>query len=89
MTNYSFIGSHNVPLHEIPAAVLLPAEEFLAKYGFPLPDKKAKNTVLTCRYRGWYVVDNATNQIKIEIWIIAKSVRSENTDLHLYMLYRS
>jgi N-acetylglutamate synthase-like GNAT family acetyltransferase len=41
-----------VPLHEIPAAFLLSAEEFLAKYGFSLPEKEAKNTVLTCRYRG-------------------------------------
>ena len=44
--------SHNVPLHEIPDAFLLPAEEFAAKYGFPLPDKEAKNTVLTCRFGG-------------------------------------
>jgi hypothetical protein len=45
-------GSHNVALSEIPDAFLLPADEFHTKYGFPLPEKEAKNTVLTCRYRG-------------------------------------
>ena len=58
-------GSHNVPLHEIPDAFLLPAEEFAAKYGFPLPDKEAKNTVLTWRF-GTLVIVTAVFMMKID-----------------------
>ena len=47
--NTKISGSFNVALSEIPAAFQLPADEFQAKYKFPLPDKEAKNTVLTCR----------------------------------------
>jgi len=42
-------GSVNVPLQEIPGAFKLSSQDFNAKYGFELPDKGAKNVVLTCR----------------------------------------
>jgi len=42
-------GSVNVPLQDIPEAFTLEKEEFKEKYGFKLPDKAAKNVVLTCR----------------------------------------
>jgi hypothetical protein len=48
---FCFQGSFNVALTQIPAAFELPPEDFAAKYGFPLPDKQAKNIVLTCRSR--------------------------------------
>jgi len=41
--------SVNVPLQDIPEAFTLEKEEFKEKYGFQLPDKDAKNVVLTCR----------------------------------------
>jgi hypothetical protein len=40
-----------VALTQIPTAFELPPEDFAAKYGFTLPDKQAKNIVLTCRSR--------------------------------------
>merc|ERR1719233_21414 len=42
-------GSFNIPLHEIPEAFLLDPDTFLETYKFQLPDKDAKNVVLTCR----------------------------------------
>merc|ERR1719369_119332 len=42
-------GSVNIPLHEIPEAFLLDPDTFLQTYKFQLPDKDAKNVVLTCR----------------------------------------
>jgi len=42
-------GSVNVPLQDIPEAFILEKKDFKEKYGFELPDKDAKNVVLTCR----------------------------------------
>ena len=42
-------GSFNIPLHQIPEAFLLDPDIFMETYKFPLPDKGAKNVVLTCR----------------------------------------
>ena len=58
-------GSFNVPLHEIPEAFTLDKEQFLKKYKFPLPEKTAKDIVLTCRL---YLLDFICKNYKYRLY---------------------
>eukprot|EP00058_Branchiostoma_floridae_P015251 XP_002600739.1 hypothetical protein BRAFLDRAFT_83482 [Branchiostoma floridae] len=43
------VGSTNIPLDELEAALQLPEEEFRDQYGIRKPRKEDTNIVLTCR----------------------------------------